>query len=61
MECGGQQCGCDAVQHVGVYSGKPGYAITFAASAAGSGKCCPPSVGPAKSGASQAWLENGKE
>jgi hypothetical protein len=30
-------CGCDAVQYVGGYSGKQGYAITFAAHAAGNG------------------------
>lgn len=30
-------CGCDAAQHVNGYSAKPGYAITFAASAAGNG------------------------
>jgi hypothetical protein len=30
-------CGCDAVQYVGGYSGKQGYAITFAAPAAGNG------------------------
>ena len=32
-------CGCVAVQEVGDYLGKPGYPITFAASAAGSGNC----------------------
>ena len=35
---------CDAVQHVSVSSKKLGYAITFAASAAGNGKCCLPLV-----------------
>jgi hypothetical protein len=39
MECGRPPCGCDAVQHASAYSEKPGYAITFAASAAGSDKC----------------------
>ena len=36
-EAGRSTCGCDAVQCVGGYSGKPGYAITFAAHAAGNG------------------------
>lgn len=40
MECRRPPCGCDAVQHVSVYSEKLGYAITFGASAAGNGKCC---------------------
>jgi hypothetical protein len=40
MECRRPPCGCDAVQPVNVYSEKLGCAITFAASAAGSGKCC---------------------
>jgi len=40
MECRRSPCGCDAVQHVSVYSEKLGNAITFAASAAGNGKCC---------------------
>jgi hypothetical protein len=31
-------CGHDAVQYVGGYSGKQGYAITFAAHAAGNGE-----------------------
>jgi hypothetical protein len=39
-KCGRSLCGFDAVQHVSVYSEKLGYAITFAASAAGKGKCC---------------------
>ena len=30
-------CGCGAVLHVGAYSVKPGYAITFVASVAGNG------------------------
>ena len=29
-KCRRSPCGCDAVQDVGEYSGKPGYAITFA-------------------------------
>ena len=32
-------CGCGAVQHVSVYSGKLGYAIIFAAIAGGNGNC----------------------
>jgi hypothetical protein len=43
MECGRPRCGCDAVQHVSLYSEKLVHAITFAASAAGNGKCCLPS------------------
>jgi len=40
MELGGPPCGCGAVQHVGAYSVKLGYAITFVASVAGNGRCC---------------------
>ena len=36
-ESGRTPCGCDVVQHVNGYSGKLGYVITFAASAAGNG------------------------
>src|SRR5215469_2414547 len=32
-------CGCDAAQHVSVYSGNPDYASTFAATAYGYGNC----------------------
>jgi hypothetical protein len=36
-ECGRSLCGYGAVQHVGAYSVRLGYAITFVASVAGNG------------------------